>query len=59
MENCVAFGAIFDSNTSTEHQYNEQVLISDLKKAYWKFIFKQLSLWIVYRNGDFIYGRKY
>ncbi|WP_338968459.1 Sapep family Mn(2+)-dependent dipeptidase [Spiroplasma endosymbiont of Lonchoptera lutea] len=33
MENCVAFGAIFDSNTSTEHQYNEQVLISDLKKA--------------------------
>lgn len=33
MDNCVAFGAIFDSKTSKEHQYNESVTISDLKKG--------------------------
>lgn len=33
MDNCVAFGAIFDSKTSTEHQYNESVAIADLKKG--------------------------
>lgn len=33
MDNCVAFGAIFDSSTSTEHKYNEKVSLTDLKLA--------------------------
>lgn len=30
MPNCVAFGAIFDEKTSTEHQYNESIKIKEL-----------------------------
>lgn len=30
MPNCVAFGAIFDEGTSTEHQYNESIKIEEL-----------------------------
>lgn len=30
MPNCVAFGAIFDESTSTEHTYNESVKIKEL-----------------------------
>ncbi|MGL5268743.1 MAG: Sapep family Mn(2+)-dependent dipeptidase [Spiroplasma sp.] len=30
MPNCVAFGAIFDEKTSTEHQYNESIKLKEL-----------------------------
>lgn len=33
MPNCVAFGAIFDDATSTEHQYNESIKIKELWQA--------------------------
>lgn len=33
MPNCVAFGAIFDDSTSTEHQYNESISLQDLWQA--------------------------
>ena len=33
MPNCVAFGAIFDHNNSTEHQYNECIKVNELWKA--------------------------
>ncbi|MFV0498817.1 MAG: Sapep family Mn(2+)-dependent dipeptidase [Bacilli bacterium] len=33
MDNCVAFGAVFDSSRKTEHQANEHVYEEDIKKA--------------------------
>lgn len=33
MDNCVAFGAIFDHLNSTEHQYNESVKVDELWKS--------------------------
>lgn len=33
MPNCVAFGAIFDHNNSTEHQYNECISVDELWKS--------------------------
>lgn len=33
MPNCVAFGAIFEEKTSTEHQYNEAIKIEELWKS--------------------------
>lgn len=33
IDNAIAFGAIFDNQTSTEHKYNECVAVADLKKA--------------------------
>lgn len=33
MDNCVAFGAIFNHLTSTEHQYNESVKVDELWKS--------------------------
>ncbi|WP_342275813.1 Sapep family Mn(2+)-dependent dipeptidase [Spiroplasma endosymbiont of Nebria brevicollis] len=33
MDNCVAFGAIFDHLVSTEHQYNESVKVDELWKS--------------------------
>ncbi len=33
MANCVAFGAIFDHNNSTEHQYNECIKVDELWKS--------------------------
>lgn len=33
MDNCVAFGAVFNHLTSTEHQYNESVKVDELWKS--------------------------